>query len=132
MKADGGTVTVLGIDAAKDPQAIQSRISYMPQKFGLYDDLTVRENLDLYADLHGVTADEKRTQYARLMEMTGLDPFQKRLAGKLSGGMKQKLGLACTLVRSPNCCSWTSRPSGSIRSPAGSCGRSSANWSKRV
>ena len=101
MKADGGTVNVLGIDAAKDPQAIQSRISYMPQQFGLYDDLTVRENLDLYADLHGVTAGEKRTQYPRLMEMTGLDPFKARLAGKLSGGMKQKLGLACTLVRSP-------------------------------
>jgi ABC-2 type transport system ATP-binding protein len=101
MKADGGTVNVLGIDATKDPQAIQSRISYMPQRFGLYDDLTVRENLDLYADLHGVKADEKRAQYARLMEMTGLDPFQERLAGKLSGGMKQKLGLACTLVRSP-------------------------------
>jgi len=101
MKTDGGAVSVLGIDAAKDAQAIQSRISYMPQKFGLYDDLTVRENLDLYADLHGVKADEKKTQYARLMEMTGLDPFQKRLAGQLSGGMKQKLGLACTLVRSP-------------------------------
>src|SRR5208282_5726804 len=101
MKADGGTVSVLGIDAARDPQAIQSRISYMPQQFGLYDDLTVLENLDLYADLHGVKADEKKTQYARLMEMTGLDPFQKRLAGQLSGGMKQKLGLACALVRSP-------------------------------
>ena len=101
MKADGGTVSVLGIDAAKDPQAIQSRISYMPQQFGLYDDLTVRENLDLYADLHGVTAEDRRTQYARLMDMTGLDPFQRRLAGQLSGGMKQKLGLACTLVRSP-------------------------------
>jgi ABC-2 type transport system ATP-binding protein len=101
MKADSGTVKVLGFDAAKDPQAIQSRISYMPQQFGLYDDLTVRENLDLYADLHGVTAENKRTQYASLMEMTGLDPFQTRLAGQLSGGMKQKLGLACTLVRSP-------------------------------
>jgi ABC-2 type transport system ATP-binding protein len=101
MKADGGTVNVLGIDAAKDPQAIQSRISYMPQQFGLYDDLTVRENLDLYAELHGVTAEEKRTQYPRLMDMTGLDPFKARLAGQLSGGMKQKLGLACTLVRSP-------------------------------
>jgi ABC-2 type transport system ATP-binding protein len=101
MKADGGTVSVLGFDAAKDSQAIQSRISYMPQQFGLYDDLTVRENLDLYADLHGVTAENKRTQYASLMEMTGLDPFQTRLAGQLSGGMKQKLGLACTLVRSP-------------------------------
>ncbi len=101
MRADSGTVSVLGFDAARDPQAIQSRISYMPQQFGLYDDLTVRENLDLYADLHGVPANNKRTQYASLMEMTGLDPFQKRLAGKLSGGMKQKLGLACTLVRSP-------------------------------
>jgi ABC-2 type transport system ATP-binding protein len=101
MKADAGTVTVLGIDAARDPQAIQSRISYMPQQFGLYDDLTVQENLDLYADLHGVTADEKRTQYPSLMDMTGLDPFKARLAGQLSGGMKQKLGLACTLVRSP-------------------------------
>jgi len=101
MKADRGKVTVLGIDAAEDPQSIQSRISYMPQLFGLYDDLTVLENLNLYADLHGVTADNKRRQYARLMEMTGLGPFQARLAGKLSGGMKQKLGLACTLVRSP-------------------------------
>jgi ABC-2 type transport system ATP-binding protein len=101
MKADRGVVTVLGIDAAKNPQAIQSRISYMPQRFGLYDDLTVRENLDLYADMHGVPAGDKKKQYARLMEMTGLEAFQKRLAGRLSGGMKQKLGLACTLVRSP-------------------------------
>jgi ABC-2 type transport system ATP-binding protein len=101
MKPDSGTVQVLGIDAAKDPQAIQSRISYMPQQFGLYDDLTVQENLDLYADLHGIAADEKRTQYPRLMDMTGLDSFKARLAGQLSGGMKQKLGLACTLVRSP-------------------------------
>jgi len=101
MQADRGGVTVLGIDAAKDPQAIQSRISYMPQRFGLYEDLTVRENLDLYADLHGVVTDERENQYARLMEMTGLGSFQSRLAGQLSGGMKQKLGLACTLVRAP-------------------------------
>ena len=101
MKADRGTVRVLGIDAAKDPQAIQSRISYMPQQFGLYEDLTVRENLDLYSDMHGVSANDRRSQYARLMAMTGLESFQKRLAGQLSGGMKQKLGLACTLVRSP-------------------------------
>lgn len=102
MKADRGTVRVLGIDAAKDPQSIQSRISYMPQQFGLYEDLTVRENLDLYADMHGVSAQSRRTQYLRLMSMTGLDPFQTRLAGQLSGGMKQKLGLACALVRSPD------------------------------
>jgi ABC-2 type transport system ATP-binding protein len=101
MKADGGSVDVLGIDAAKDPQAIQSRISYMPQQFGLYEDLTVRENLDLYSDMHAVTQKDRQTKYMRLMAMTGLEPFQKRLAGQLSGGMKQKLGLACTLVRSP-------------------------------
>jgi ABC-2 type transport system ATP-binding protein len=101
MKADAGIVSVLGIDAARDPQAIQSRISYMPQQFGLYEDLTVRENLDLYSDIHGVTQTDRQAQYTRLMAMTGLDAFQKRLAGQLSGGMKQKLGLACTLVRSP-------------------------------
>jgi len=101
MKADAGSVSVLGIDAARDPQSIQSRIAYMPQQFGLYEDLTVRENLDLYSDLHGVTAHDRQARYARLMSMTGLAPFQGRLAGQLSGGMKQKLGLACTLVRSP-------------------------------
>jgi ABC-2 type transport system ATP-binding protein len=73
----------------------------MPQQFGLYEDLTVRENLDLYSDIHGVTETDRQAQYTRLMAMTGLGPFQKRLAGQLSGGMKQKLGLACTLVRSP-------------------------------
>ena len=101
MKPDSGTLTVLGIDVAKDPQAVQDRISYMPQRFGLYDDLSVQENLDLYADLHGVTKSERAERYPRLMEMTDLGSFTSRLAGKLSGGMKQKLGLACTLVRSP-------------------------------
>jgi pyoluteorin transport system ATP-binding protein len=101
MKADGGTVTVLGIDAARDPQAIQNRIAYMPQRFGLYEDLSVRENMDLYADMHAVAAELRQMQYARLMQMTGLEAFKQRLAGKLSGGMKQKLGLACTLIGSP-------------------------------
>ena len=102
MKADSGDLKVLGIDVARDPQAVQNRIGYMPQKFGLYDDLTVQENLDLYTDLHGVTAAERKEQYPRLMEMTALGPFTKRLAGRLSGGMKQKLGLACALVRAPD------------------------------
>lgn len=102
MAADEGELQVLGIDAAKYPQAIQNRISYMPQRFGLYEDLSVQENLDLYADLHGVPAQARRQRYARLMEMTDLGRFTHRLAGKLSGGMKQKLGLACTLVRSPD------------------------------
>ena len=101
LKPDAGTLKVLGIDVAADPQAVQDRISYMPQRFGLYDDLSVQENLDLYADLHGVSHDERVKRYARLMEMTELGRFTDRLAGKLSGGMKQKLGLACTLVRSP-------------------------------
>lgn len=101
MRADEGTLTVLGLDAAKQPQAIQDRISYMPQRFGLYEDLSVQENLDLYADLHGVGPQQRAERYPRLMEMTALAPFLDRLAGKLSGGMKQKLGLACTLVRSP-------------------------------
>jgi ABC-2 type transport system ATP-binding protein len=73
----------------------------MPQKFGLYEDLSVQENLDLYADLHGVTGPERKARYEKLLHMTALAPFTKRLAGRLSGGMKQKLGLACTLVRSP-------------------------------
>jgi ABC-2 type transport system ATP-binding protein len=101
MLADTGVLRVLGLDVAADPQQVQSRISYMPQKFGLYEDLSVLENLNLYADLHGVTAQERQKQYPRLMEMTALGPFTHRLAGRLSGGMKQKLGLACTLVRAP-------------------------------
>ena len=101
MRADSGELTVLGIDVARDPQQVQDRISYMPQRFGLYEDLTVAENIDLYADLHGVTPEARAERYPRLMEMTNLGRFKDRLAGKLSGGMKQKLGLACTLVRSP-------------------------------
>src|SRR5207342_3582961 len=77
------------------------RIGYMPQRFGLYEDLSVQENLDLYADMHGVTTKERHERYPQLLEMTALGPFTSRLAGQLSGGMKQKLGLACTLVRSP-------------------------------
>jgi ABC-2 type transport system ATP-binding protein len=101
LRADSGELTVLGVDAAADPQQIQDRISYMPQRFGLYEDLTVAENIDLYADLHGVPEGARAERYPRLMAMTALGPFKGRLAGKLSGGMKQKLGLACTLVRSP-------------------------------
>ena len=102
MRAQAGRITVLGFDVAQQPQAVQDRISYMPQRFGLYEDLSVQENLDLYADLHGVPADVRRQRYDRLLHMTDLASFTGRLAGKLSGGMKQKLGLACTLVRSPD------------------------------
>jgi ABC-2 type transport system ATP-binding protein len=101
MQPDSGRLEVLGLDASEHPQSVQERIGYMPQRFGLYEDLSVQENLDLYADLHGIDAAERRRRYPQLMEMTALGPFRKRLAGRLSGGMKQKLGLACTLVRSP-------------------------------
>jgi ABC-2 type transport system ATP-binding protein len=101
LAADAGVLTVLGVDVTADPQQVQSRVGYMPQKFGLYEDLSVLENLNLYADLHGVSAEERRERYPRLMQMTALGAFMHRLAGRLSGGMKQKLGLACTLVRSP-------------------------------
>ena len=101
LRADSGTLKVLGIDVAVDPQRIQDLISYMPQRFGLYEDLSVSENLDLYADLYGITREQREERYPQLMEMTALTPFKQRLAGQLSGGMKQKLGLACTLVRSP-------------------------------
>jgi ABC-2 type transport system ATP-binding protein len=96
-----GRLTVLGKNVAEEPQAVQNELSYMPQKFGLYEDLSVEENMNLYADLHGIPQDIRPERFERLLNMTGLSPFTKRLAGKLSGGMKQKLGLACTLVRSP-------------------------------
>ena len=102
MRPDAGRLRVLGLDVARQPQAVQERISYMPQRFGLYEDLSVQENLDLYADLHGVPPAARRARYARLLEMTDLARFTARPAGQLSGGMKQKLGLACTLARSPD------------------------------
>lgn len=102
LKPDSGSLQVLGIDVAADPQAVQDRISYMPQRFGLYEDLSVQENLGLYADLHGVPHEQRRERFTRMLEMTDMARFTGRPAGKLSGGMKQKLGLACTLVRSPD------------------------------
>ncbi|WP_145533361.1 ATP-binding cassette domain-containing protein [Yersinia alsatica] len=96
-----GSLTVLGTDVTADPQSVQNRISYMPQRFGLYEDLSVQENLDLYADLHGVPSQVRQERFERLLSITDLSRFTARPAGKLSGGMKQKLGLACTLVRSP-------------------------------
>ncbi len=101
LRVQSGRITVLGTDVAADPLRVQGQLGYMPQRFGLYEDLSVRENLDLYADLQGVTPSERPERYAELLHMTGLGPFIARMAGRLSGGMKQKLGLACTLVRPP-------------------------------
>jgi ABC-2 type transport system ATP-binding protein len=96
-----GHVIVDGFDTMLDPKMIQKMIGYMPQKFGLYEDLTVEQNLNLYADLHGVKKEERKQIFDQLLHFTTLEPFKKRFAGRLSGGMKQKLGLACTLIRRP-------------------------------
>lgn len=101
LKPDEGSATVLGLDPIQDDSALHAVMGYMPQKFGLYEDLTVMENLNLYADLRSVTGEIREKTFARLLEFTSLGPFTSRLAGKLSGGMKQKLGLACTLVGEP-------------------------------
>ncbi len=101
LSPDKGKISVLGVDVTLNPLQVQSSIGYMPQRFGLYEDLSVKENLDLYADLKGVAPNERARRYGELMTMTGLGPFFSRLAGRLSGGMKQKLGLACTLVSPP-------------------------------
>ncbi len=101
LRPAGGHIRVLGIDALADPQSVQSAVGYMPQRFGLYEDLSVQENLDLYAELQGLPPSGRAARYEELMRMTGLAPFTGRLAGKLSGGMKQKLGLACALLRAP-------------------------------
>ena len=101
LEADSGEARILGFDPSSEAPSLQRHIGYMPQKFGLYEDLTVSENLDFHADLHGVPSDRREEIYAPLLSMTALAPFRSRLAGKLSGGMKQKLGVACSLVHAP-------------------------------
>ena len=96
-----GRITVCGYDAAQDPTPIHEAIGYMPQRFGLYEDLSVMENLTLYADLRGVVGRARDETFARLLAFTDLARFTDRLAGALSGGMKQKLGLACAMLKSP-------------------------------
>jgi len=101
MLPDAGEIRVLGLDVLREPARVQAGLSYMPQRFGLYEDLSVMENLNLYADLQGLQAADRSARYDELLKMTGLSRFTGRLAGKLSGGMKQKLGVACALVRAP-------------------------------
>ena len=96
-----GSIEVFGHDTRRAARHLPRLIGYMPQKFGLYEDLSVLQNLRLYADLQGVTGAARSAAFARLLEFTALAPFQGRLAGRLSGGMKQKLGLACALIRKP-------------------------------
>ncbi len=100
-RPDEGRVLVNGKDATQSHNTLHRMIGYMPQKFGLYEDLTVQENLDIYANLKGLPAAERQTTFAELLEFTDLARFTGRLAGALSGGMKQKLGLACALLKRP-------------------------------
>jgi len=102
MLPSSGQITINGFDTVKEAEKIHNSIGYMPQRFGLYEDLTVMQNLVLYADLNGVMGEERKKVFEQLLSFTGLSPFTKRLAGNLSGGMKQKLGLACTLIRKPD------------------------------
>ncbi len=96
-----GDIVVDGYQTVTETRAIHDLIAYMPQKFGLYEDLTVMQNLVLYADLRGTLGEQRQETFKKLLAFTGLEPFTTRLAGALSGGMKQKLGLACTLVKKP-------------------------------
>jgi ABC-2 type transport system ATP-binding protein len=98
---DQGNISTLGLNVTDEALTVQQEIAYMPQQFGLYEDLRVGENLELYADLQGVDKEQRKDRYAQLIKMTGLGGFMDRLAKNLSGGMKQKLGLACVLVRFP-------------------------------
>lgn len=101
MRPTSGKALVLGKDVAKDPEAIKDQIGYMAQPAKLYEDLTVKENIELYADLYQVPRDRYEQRMKRLLEFSGLAPFTARLFRDLSGGMKQKVGLSCALIHTP-------------------------------
>ena len=101
MTPTSGEAWVGGMSVLDHGEAIKERIGYMSQRFGLYEDLTVMENIEFYADLYGVGREERRGRTERLLGFSNLTPFKDRLAGNLSGGMKQKLGLACALIHTP-------------------------------
>jgi len=101
MLPTSGAAMVLGFDPGRETAKLRDLIGYMPQKFGLYEDLSVLENLQLYADLKGLRGKQRQDTFERLLAFTDLARFTGRLAGRLSGGMKQKLGLACTLLGTP-------------------------------
>jgi ABC-2 type transport system ATP-binding protein len=102
LTPDGGSATVDGCDVLGQAEAVKGRISYMPQRFGLYEDLTVDENIRFYADLFKLSRAERESHAARLLAASGMGEFRGRLAGQLSGGMKQKLGLVCALIHTPS------------------------------
>ena len=101
LRPTSGDAWIAGHSILGEEELIKEKIGYMSQRFGLYEDLTVMENIDFYADLYGVPLRERPARYERLLGFSNLTPFKKRLAGNLSGGMKQKLGLSCALVHTP-------------------------------
>jgi ABC-2 type transport system ATP-binding protein len=101
LAADSGSAMVAGYDVVRDPEGAKRHLSYMSQRFGLYEDLTVEENIRFYADLFGVTRSTREPRATELLAAAGLSDFRRRLAGNLSGGMKQKLGLICALIHTP-------------------------------
>jgi len=101
LAPDTGSAMIAGCDIVKAPESAKHRISYMPQRFGLYEELTVAENIRFYADIFGVKRAEREERASQLLAAAGMNEFGKRLAGKLSGGMKQKLGLVCALIHTP-------------------------------
>jgi ABC-2 type transport system ATP-binding protein len=101
MGADSGSARIAGCDVTRDPEGAKSLLSYMSQRFGLYEDLTVDENIRFYADLFGVRRQQRDQRSRELLAAAGLGDFRSRLAGNLSGGMKQKLGLVCALIHTP-------------------------------
>jgi ABC-2 type transport system ATP-binding protein len=101
LAADSGSAMVAGCDVVRDPEGAKRLLSYMSQRFGLYEDLTVDENLRFYADLFGVPRKLRIKRAQELLAAAGLSAFRSRLAGNLSGGMKQKLGLVCALIHTP-------------------------------
>ncbi len=101
LSPDSGKAQVAGFDIAHDPEGAKHHLSYMPQRFGLYEDLTVNENIAFYGDLFSVPRRERETRARELLTAAGLSEFRTRMAGKLSGGMKQKLGLVCALIHRP-------------------------------
>ena len=101
MKPDAGRLLIDGIDVVAQPEGVRQRLSYMPQRFGLYEDLTVQENIGFYADVFEVPRKIREERATKLLAASGMQPFGSRLAGQLSGGMKQKLGLTCALIHAP-------------------------------
>jgi len=101
LPPDAGGATVAGCDIPKEAESLREKVGYLPQRFGLYGDLTVLENIHFYADLYQVTRQERRERITRLLRFANLEPFGKRKAQDLSGGMKQKLGLICALIHTP-------------------------------